>query len=168
MKHSVALVTFISLMICCVAEAQTASAKPDVEFKSISVKRVDLGKQTADAILTVEVKNPGPALRVKDTQYRIRVNDTEIAEGKYDKEINLPARSTTTLDIPVTVNLLALPAATWNFMWDGLTLRYDADTEFVVSVLSLNSGKIKTTFTGRQPLSSLLSSVYQKIKEQVN
>lgn len=167
MKHKAAFIVFVSLIICCGAQAQTNGKKPEVEFKSISVKRVDISKQTADANLTVEVKNPGPALRVKDAEYKIRLNDKQLAEGKYDKEIKLPASSTTTLEVPLTVNLRALPGVTWNFLWEGLTLRYDADTEFVVSFLSFNSGKIKTTFTGKQPLSGLLSSTYEKIKEQL-
>jgi LEA14-like dessication related protein len=167
MKHKTVLVIFISLMICCGAQAQTASKKPEVEFKGISIKRVDLSKQTADANLTVEVKNPGPALRIKDAEYKIRINDKQLAEGKYDKEINLPASSTSTLEVPVTVNLMALPGVTWNFLWDGMTLHYDADTEFVVSVFAFNSGKIKTTFTGKQPLSGLLSSIYEKVREQL-
>lgn len=167
MRHRVALVTFISLIICGTIQAQTNSTQPAVEFKAISIRHVDFSKQTADADLTVEIQNPGPALTVKDAEYRIRLNDQHIAEGKYGKEIRLPARSATTLKIPLTVNLRALPGATWNFLWDGLTLRYDADTEFVVSVLSFNSGKIKTTFTGKHPLSSLLTSLYEKIKEQV-
>lgn len=167
MRHKFVLATFITLALCCVAQAQTNDTKPAVEFKSISVKRVDIGKQTADANLTVEVKNPGPALKVKDAEYKIRLNDKQMAEGKYDKEIHLPASSTTTLEVPLTINLRALPGVTWNFLWEGMTLRYDADTEFVVSIFSFNSGKIKTIFTGKQPISGLLSSVYEKIKEHV-
>lgn len=167
MKRRSVSVALITLLLSSLTIAQTAGKKPSVEFKNISIKGVDLSKQTADANLTVEIKNPGPALTIKDAEYKIKINDTQIAEGKYDKEIRLPAASTTTMDIPLTVNLHALPGVTWNFIWDGMTLRYDADTEFVVSVLSFNSGKIKTTFSGKQPLSSLLSSLYQKIKEQV-
>src|SRR6266545_3560218 len=87
--------------------------KPEVRLKGVSVKSVDWNKRTAEAELEIAIDNPGPAFKVKDLSYQLKLNDKQAAEGKYDKEIDVPAESSAVFDLPCSVDLSALPGVAW-------------------------------------------------------
>ncbi|HXG91503.1 MAG TPA: LEA type 2 family protein [Blastocatellia bacterium] len=122
--------------------------KPQVTLKSISINKVNLSARTADLIIYLEIENPGAAFNLKDVSYKLRLNGENAAEGKHQKEIKIPARSTVAVDMPLTVNLAAIPAVTWNAITSGFKLHYDLDTEFTVPVFALFNHKVKTAFNG--------------------
>lgn len=156
-----------SILLLLVSAAAAQDKKPDAQLKRITVNSIDWWNQTADAVVTVEITNPAIAMRVKDVGYHLRLNGAQVAEGKLDREIHLAAASTTDVDLPVTVNLRALPAAVWNIIAGGLSLHYEVEAEYALSVFGINTERMKTTFRGDVPVMKALSSLSEKIKEKV-
>ncbi|HKY04981.1 MAG TPA: LEA type 2 family protein [Blastocatellia bacterium] len=139
--------------------------KPQVTLKRVTVNRVDLSKQTAEATVSVEVDNPGSAFKIKDVSYRLKLNDRKVAEGKHKNEIKVAAASRTQIDVPITVDLRAIPGVTWATISDGFVINYVLETEFTVPVFAFFNHKVKTSFAGDLPLSSLMSTLPGSIKD---
>lgn len=158
---------FALLFIVAIASAARASddKKAQVALKRVTVNRVDLLKQTAEATVSVEVDNPGSAFKIKDVRYRLKLNDRQVAEGKHKNEIKVAAASRTTIDVPITIDLRAIPGVTWAMISDGFVISYVLDTEFTVPLFAFFNHKVKTSFAGNLPLSSLMSTLPVSIKD---
>lgn len=161
------------IIVACVSAARSAVAasssndkKPDVKLKSIALNRVDWINQAADATVSVEINNPGSEFKVKDVSYRLKLNGQVAAEGKYKNEVKVPAASSVTMNLPITVSLSALPAITWSTVIEGLKLNYELDAEFTIPVFAFFNHKVKTTLSGEFTSESILSSLSNKVKEQ--
>ncbi|MEW6211289.1 MAG: LEA type 2 family protein [Acidobacteriota bacterium] len=163
MRYKTIAAAVLLFLISSAAAAQ--DKKPAAQLKRVTINSIDWWDQTADATVTVEITNPAIAMRVKDVGYHLRLNGAQVAEGKLDREIHLAAVSTTDIDLPVTVRLRALPAALWNIITEGLTLRYEVKAEYALSVFGINTEKMKTAFSGDVAVMKALS---EKIKEKVS
>ena len=167
-KHRTITATIALLMAlaCLSAEATFASDKtPRVALKGITVQQINWTSGTADTIVSLDVENPGPELKVKDLRYRLKLNGQDAAEGKRPEELNLPAAATTTVDVPLTINLLAIPNVAWSTLSSGLSVRYDLDTELTIPVLGLFNPKIKTSFGGDLPLGDVAAELPGRLKD---
>jgi LEA14-like dessication related protein len=142
--------------------------KPQVRLKGLSFKSVDWQNGIAQTELTVVVDNPGPALKLKDLSYRLKLNDKQAAEGKYDKEIELPARASTIVKLPCAIDLSAVPGVAWAVISGGLDLHYQFDTEFTVPLFPPLSPRIKTTINGDLSLTESVSGWSARIKERIS
>jgi LEA14-like dessication related protein len=92
--------------------------KPTLQLKGVSIKAIDWSSRTAETELLIAIENPGPAFKVKDLSYRLKLNEMQAAEGRYDKALEVPAESKATLALPCSVDLrhwgvawVSLPAA---------------------------------------------------------
>ena len=168
--------TAVALFICiaCLSAVRPALAtspadnkKPNVKLKRIALNRVDWSNRAADATVSVEIDNPGSEFKVKDVSYRLKLNGQVAAQGKYKNELKVPAASSVTIDVPITVNLSALPAITWSTVSEGLKINYELDAEFTVPVFAFFHHKVKTAFSGEFTPASLMSSMSNKVKEQL-
>jgi LEA14-like dessication related protein len=162
------------IIIACVSAARPAIAaspadnkKPDVKLKNIALNRVDWNNQTADATITVEIDNPGSEFKVKDVSYHLKLNGQVAAKGKYKNEVKVPAAASVTIDLPITLSLSALPAVTWSTVTEGMKLSYEFDAEFTVPVFAFFNHKVKTAFTGELTPGSVMSSLSNRVKEQL-
>jgi len=167
-----ALALFIG--IACLSAAHTTLAtslpdnkKPNVTLKKIALSRIDWSNRVADAIVSVEIDNPGSEFKIKDVSYKLKLNGHTAAQGKYKNEIKVPAASSVTIGVPVTVNLSALPAITWSTVSEGLKMNYELEAEFTVPVFAFFHHKVKTAFIGELTPASLMSSMSGKVKEQL-
>lgn len=162
------IATGIALLMALVAASATTALgsdkAPRVTLKGVSVKQVNWTSGTADTLVSLEVENPGPEVKIKDVRYRLKLNGQDAAEGKRDDDVRLPAASTTTVEVPLTVNLLAIPGVAWGALSSGLKLRYDLETELTVPVLGLFNHRVKTTFGGDLPLGDLAAGLPGKLK----
>jgi LEA14-like dessication related protein len=164
-RYTKRLFTFSALIIAvCSIAAAAQDKKPTAQLKRVSINSVDWWNQTADATVTVEIANPAIAMRVRDVGYHLRLNGAQVAEGKLQREIHLAAASTTDIDLPVTVRLRALPSAIWNIITDGLTLRYEVEAEYALSVFGINTEKMKIAFGGDV---AVMKAISETIKEKV-
>ncbi|MFP5262140.1 MAG: LEA type 2 family protein [Blastocatellia bacterium] len=146
------------------AASPADNRKPDVKLKSVALNGVDWGNNAAGAIISVEVNNPGPEFKVKDVTYRLKMNGQVTAEGKYKKEVKVPAASSVTIDLPITVDLSALPAVTWSAITEGLRLSYELDAEFTVPVFAFFNHKVKASLGGELTPGSVMSSLSNRVR----
>ena len=141
--------------------------KPTLQLQGVSIKAIAWRNQIADTALSIAIKNPGPALRVKDLHYRLKLNEKQAAQGKYEKVIQLPAESTTTVELPCSVDLSALPGIAWSVVAGGFDVHYQLDTEFTVPLFGSLSPKVKTSFGGDLSLARTVTGWTAQIKERI-
>jgi len=141
--------------------------KPAVCLKGVSVEGIDWNKRSAQVTLSISIDNPGPAFKLKDLSYRLSLNGKQAAEGKYDKEIEVPAHSSATLSLPCSVDLSAMPGVAWGIIAGGFDVHYELETEFTVRLPMLNP-RIKTSLGGDLSLAATVSGWSAKIKERVS
>lgn len=160
-----------AILLVVVSSAQTRAfvqTKPAVHLKGVSVKSIDWSNRTAEAQLSIAIDNPGPAFKLKDLSYRLKLNDTQAAEGKYDKEIEVPAASSATFELPCRVDLSALPGVAWSVIAGGFDVRYELATEFTVPIFGPLSPRIKTSIAGDLSLAETVTGWTAKIKERIS
>lgn len=159
----------ILLAFASAARAQTVvDRKPAVHLKGVSVESVDWSKRTAETKLSIVVDNSGPAFKLKDLSYRLKLNDTLTGEGKYEQEISIPAESSATFDLPCSVDLSATPGIAWGIIAGGFEVHYELETEFTLPIFPSLSPRIKTAIVGDLSLASTVSGWTAKIKEHVS
>ena len=166
-----ALASLLALLV----SAQNVSAqtparqekKPALHLKGVSIKGVDWGNQTAETTLLVAIDNPGPAFRVKDLSYRLKLNEKFAAEGKYDKAIEVPADSKATFELPCRVDLTALPGIAWAVIAGGFDVHYELQTEFTIPLFATLSPRVKSSIAGDLSLAQTVTGWTAKIKERI-
>ena len=163
LKISSALLLIFVLVGAVCAEEK----KPNIKLKSIALKHLDVTSLVADTIVTVEIENPGPAFTIKAASYQLKLNDHDAADGHHDEAINVPAESSVAVELPLTVNLAALPGVTWRTIIDGLKLNYELETEFNVPLLAMFKQKMKTSFNGTLPIGAMALELPGKLKEKL-
>lgn len=161
MNHKPTRIAFALMIVVGLSVAAFAADKdPQVSLNSISVKGVSLSSGTADLMVYLDVENPGgSAFTLKDISYKLKLNGQDAGQGKQSKDIKIPARSTTTVEMPLTVNLTVLPGITWSALTTGFKLHYDLETEFSVPFLAIFTHKFKTNFNGDFTLGDAASSI---------
>jgi LEA14-like dessication related protein len=141
--------------------------KPAVRLTGVSIKAIDWNNRTARTELAIAIDNPGPAFKLKDLSYRLKLNDKQAAEGKYDKEIEVPAHSSGKFDLPCAVDLSSLPGVAWSVVAGGFDVHYELETEFTVPLFSLLSPRVKRSIAGDFSLTQTVSGWTARIKERL-
>jgi LEA14-like dessication related protein len=167
MRLKLKILAALLLILAAAGHAPAQDKKLSVRLKGITLKRLDLTSLVADTTVALEIENPGPAFTIKEASYRLKLNDQDAAEGKRDEEIDVPAASSITVDLPLTVNLAALPGVTWSALADGLKLNYELATEFNVPLLAMFNHKLKISFNGTLPIGDMALALPGKLKEKI-
>jgi LEA14-like dessication related protein len=145
----------------------TEDKKPTFELKGIAFKGFDLANKTADIIASVEVKNLSGGFKLTDVQYAFKLNEHKVAEGKYEKELEIPASGEVLLELPFTVDMTTVPGVAWNTITDSFTLRYELETEFTVPIFAALKHTQKSSFKGDLALGEAFTSLSNKLKEKL-
>ncbi len=149
-------------------EANPAEARqPQVVLKTINFDKFDLWKKTVEVIAVVEIKSQGVALKLQEVNYKLKLNDNPVAEGKYEKEIAIPASGESEINLPFTLDLTSLPGVTWDMISESFTLRYEIETEFTIPLFATLKHTQKTSFKGDLPLGEAIYSLSKKFKERI-
>lgn len=159
-----------AVLLALVLSSQTPALeekKPKLQFKGISIKSVDWRNRTAETELLIAIDNRGPAFKVKDLSYRLKLNEKQAAEGKYDKAVEVPADSKATFNLPCSVDLSALPGVAWAVVAGGLDVSYEIETEFTVPLFDSLSPRVKTSIAGELSLARTVGSWTARIKERI-
>lgn len=167
LKSTRTAVALLTILACASITQAAQDQKPTVKLKNITVKRIALADQTAEMTVSIEIENPGSAFKVKDASYRLKLNGQTTADGEHKEVIQVPANATVTVDLPITVNLSALPAVTWSTIADGLNLSYEIETEFTVPLFAMFKHKVKTAFKGDLLVGDALISLPGKLVDRV-
>lgn len=163
----------LTLCLLLVAGAAHATAfgeqkKPAVHLTGVSIERVDWEKRVAQSKLSIEVNNPGPAFKLKDLNYRLKLNDKQAAEGKHEEDLSIPADSRATFELPCDIDLSVLPGVAWSVIAGGFDVRYELETEFTIPVLASFNPRIKSSFGGDLSLAGTVSGLTARIKERIS
>jgi len=142
--------------------------KPAVHLKGVSIEGVDWSKRTAETKLSIEVENAGPAFRLGDLSYRLKLNDKQAGEGKCEYEITVPAGSTTRFDLPCSIDLSAIPGIAWGIIAGGFDVHYELETEFTLAIFPRFNSRIKSAIDGDLSLVSTVQGWTAKIKERIS
>ena len=162
----IALASLLALLVSAQAPA-SQEKKPALHLKGVSIKAVDWSNQTAETALLVAIDNPGPAFKVKDLSYRLKLNEKFAAEGKYDKAIEVPADSKATFELPCRVDLSALPGIAWAVIAGGFDVHYELETEFTIPLFATLSPRVKSSIAGDLSLAQTVTGWTAKIKERI-
>lgn len=141
--------------------------KPAVHLNGVSIKALNWNNRTAETELSIAIDNPGPGFKLKDLSYRLKLNDKQAAEGKYDKDILVPADSSATFELPCSVDLSALPGVAWAVVAGGFDVHYELETEFTVPLFASMGPRIKTSIGGDLSLAGTVAGWTARIKERV-
>ncbi len=167
------LCALLVLAICCtIAKAADdpkayTDQRPKFALKSLDCKGFDLANKTVEVMAAIEVKNAGLAFKLQDVTYKLKLNDTEVAEGKAEKELEIPASGEATFELPFTVDMTAIPGVAWNAITDSFTLRYELEAEFTIPLFAALKTTQKTTFKGDLPVGEAFSSLSNRLKEKL-
>jgi len=161
-------VILLSLAALTVKAQVDAPRKPDVHLKGVTIEQVDWAKGTADTRLLIEIENAGPGFNLKDVSYRLKLNDKQAADGKYGRDIAVPAHATTEFELPCTVDLTALPGVAWRIISGGIDVEYTLETEFSVPILPSLSPRFTRSIEGEFSLVRTVSGWTTKIKEHLS
>jgi LEA14-like dessication related protein len=154
-------------IICSSSALPLEEKKPAIHLKGVSIERIDWDKRVAQASLTILIDNPGPAFRLKDLDYLLKLNDRKAAQGSYEKEIGIPAGSSETFSLPCDIDLNAAPGVVWGIIIGGFEVHYELETEFTLPLPMLNP-RIKTSLAGDLSLAATVSGWSARIKERVS
>ena len=167
------LCALMILTLCGIAakaadDSQIAEAKkPTFELKGITFKGFDLSNKTAEVLASVEMKNLSGGFKLTDVHYKLKLNDNPVAEGKYEKELDIPASGELVLELPFTVDMTSIPGVAWNTITDSFTLRYELEAEFTIPIFATLKHTQKSSFTGDLPLGDAFTSLSNKLKEKL-
>lgn len=162
-----AIVALVLLATCGSTVWALEHNKPAANLKGVSVEGIDWNNRSAQLTLSISIDNPGPAFKLRDFNYQLKLNDKQAAEGKYDREIEVPAQSSTVFDLPCSVDILAMPAVAWGIIAGGFDVHYELETEFTI-LLPMLSPRIKTSLGGDLSLAATVSGWSAKIKERIS
>lgn len=149
-------------------KADNLEKKPAVHLEGVSIERIDWEKKLAETRLTIAIDNPGPSFALRDLKYRLKLNDKEAAEGKYESVVRVPGHSKTSLELPCSVDLKMLPVALWSFIAGGFETHYEFETEFTIPIFPSFNPTIKRSISGDMSLAASVSGWTAKIKEQLS
>lgn len=125
--------------------------RPTVQVHAIEVKKASL--LALDLQVTVQVENPNDfALNVSRLKYHMTAGDLEVAEGRYDPRISVPAGGKSLINLPLSVNATSVIRLV-QMVVDGAS-----DPEaFLVATADFETpfGPIEVDFEDRRPLRKL-------------
>ena len=161
-----AVVLLCGLLTTGYAQVQEGK-KPEVELKSFEIKAVKLSEMTVETVVSMAIKNPGPAFRLQDLTYRLTLNEQKIAAGAYEKEVTVAAAAETVVELPFTVELTKVPGVAWNAASDSFTLRYELETEFTIPLFANLKHTQKSSFKGDFPIPDAITALPAWVKEKL-
>ena len=127
-----------------------------VSVREVVLEAIDFRDQTARMSIALDVKNPLP-LKLKDFDYRLRLFGLEAISGDYDGEMKLGGKRPLRINLPVRLNLRAIPQIVWSAFRNGGQLKFDLDTAFTLPLFVIEK-RFDKKFSGDVPLKSLVDA----------
>ena len=123
----------------------------------ITLQSIDFRNQTADLTLGLDVANGLIPVSLKDFDYRLRLADSDLIEGRHDGNLRIGGRRASRVNLPVTVHLRSIPKVVWSAFTNRGRLRYDLDSAFTLP-LFVTEKRFDQSFSGEVPLRSLVDA----------
>src|SRR5512143_728984 len=92
------LLIFLALLPSC--SLKEAAQKMSLELKQVKVK--DFTNEGCTATVYLQVNNPnGFSVKVADRKYQAYVGETEVANGRIEKEVDIPSEGSVVAELPI-------------------------------------------------------------------
>ncbi len=128
----------------------------NLQVSEITLESIDFRDQTASLSVGLDTSTPLP-VSLKDFDYRLSLFDSEIIQGRHDGSFKIGGRRGSRVDLPVVVNLRAIPSIVWNAFSNRGQVRYQLDTAFTLPLFVFER-RFDKSFDGEVPLRSLVDA----------
>lgn len=129
---------------------------PDVDI--VGAELTNTGIDGADVLFEFEVDNPnGVALVLDGLNYRLRLNDRPLLDGRQDDRTQIAARSESRVDLPVRIRYADL-LRVLETLDDNESPSYEIQADFQFAVPVLGSITVPVTRKGELSLDRFLRS----------
>jgi len=133
---------------------------PEIHVTDIKMK--DVGLKGATMVVETSIKNEnGFPIRFSDMNYRVQVDNNGWMEGSKPGTMNIPAKGTTTMTIPMEVKLKEMGKNALDLIRKGTDVHYDfrMNTKLASDAQVLKDSKIALNSSGK------LKTVVDAVKE---
>lgn len=133
-----------------------------LEIHVTDIKMKDVGLKGATMVVETSVKNKnGFPIRFTDMNYRVQVDNNGWMEGSKPGTVNIPAKATTTLTIPMEIELKEMGKNVLDLIRKGTNVHYDfrMNTKLASDAQVLQDSKIALSSSGK------LKTVVDAVKE---
>ena len=154
-----ALLAGLSILVSACAGVGLGNAlrNPDVDVVSAELTRT--GFEGADLLFQFEVDNPnGVGLVLDGLNYRLRLNDRPLLNGRQDDRTEIAARTESRVDLPVTVRYDDL-IRVLETLDDSTHPSYELQADFQFAAPLVGTITVPVTKRGVIPLERLLSRI---------
>lgn len=154
-----ALLAGLSILVSACAGVGLGNAlrNPDVDVVSAELTRT--GFEGADLLFQFEVDNPNAFGLVLDgLNYRLRLNDRPLLNGRQDDRTEIAARTESRVDLPVTVRYDDL-VRVLETLDDSTHPSYELQADFQFAAPLVGTITVPVTKRGEIPLGRLLSRI---------
>lgn len=129
----------------------------NVKVSDVTLEAIDFRDQTARLSVGLDITNPYIPVKLKDFDYRLSLFEQATIEGRHGGTLSLGGRGGSHVDLPVTINLRAIPGVLWSAFSNRGNVRYELETGFTVPLLFFNK-RMDKSFSGEVPLKSLVDT----------
>lgn len=130
--------------------------QPDVDI--VGAELTNTGIDGADVLFEFEVDNPnGVALVLDGLNYRLRLNDKPLLDGRQDERTQIAARSESRVDLPVRIRYADL-LRVLETLDDDDSPSYEIQADFQFAVPVLGTVTVPVTRRGELSLDRFLRS----------
>ncbi len=150
------LAGLLTLLAGCAGLGGNVMRSPDV--KIVGAELTNSGLEGADVLFEFEVDNPnGVALVLDGLNYRLRLNDKPLLDGRQDDRTQIAARSESRVDLPVRIRYVDLLRVLETLDGDD-SPSYEIQADFRFAVPVLGSITVPVTRKGELSLDRFLRS----------
>lgn len=148
---SCALIVLFSLIISCsgVRDAVDVS-RPEIDLQSVEIQNLTF--KTVDLVFNMGVRNPNTIpIRLSRLDYTLFLNDRQFLKGERGNPVTIGANSTTTVDIPLTVQYDTV-YSTYRTLAGQDSVPYRGEIGLIFNLPVLGDVRIPVTRRGYLPL----------------
>jgi LEA14-like dessication related protein len=154
--------------VCVVALAANAAAQRrsssdpytnkliSVDVREVTLDAIDFRSQLARMTIALDIRNPIP-IKLKDFDYELRLFGLEAITGNADGEMQLGGKKPAHVNLPIELNLRAIPQIVWSAFKNRGRLKFDLDTAFTLPLFVIEK-RFDKSFSGEVPLKSLVDA----------
>src|SRR5687767_18932 len=128
-----------------------------IKVGEITLESINFRDQTANLSVGLDVANGLIPVSLKDFDYRLRLADSDVIEGRHNGTLKVGGRKASRVNLPLTVHLRSIPNVVWSAFTNRGRLRYDLDSAFTLP-LFVTEKRFDQSFSGEVPLRSVVDA----------
>jgi hypothetical protein len=130
----------------------------DIKVGEVTLEAINFRDQTASLNIGLDISNKLLPVSLKDFDYRLRLNDQETIEGRYDGTMRIGGRGgPSRVNLPVVVNLRSIPGVVWSAFSKRGRVGYQLDAGFTLPLYVMEK-RFDQSFSGEVPLRTVVDA----------